>query len=144
MDQIRNQINTLIKIAKISDEEKKTILAKLVSLNEDQLNRMKRNLMQQVAVDIFFDSLEELEKDDRLLDEAAVTEIENKIIAKFEETQQLILTESELSEIRQNLQTMQQKVASTAVKTQPQAAQQAPVQTPMAPKSVALPTPPAV
>lgn len=143
LDQIKNQIQALLKIAKISDEEKKNLLGKLPASTQDQLEALKTNLMQQVTVDVYFDMIEEFEEDDHLLDESDLDELVNKIIKRLDDTQAVVFTDAELASIRQNLQDIQQKVASTAVKTQPQAPQQAPVQTPMAPKPVTPPTLPA-
>jgi hypothetical protein len=107
---LSHQITSLIKIAKIPDEEKTKISSQLPSLSIDQLERLKANFIQQISIDIFFDSYEELQKENKILDDAAVDEIEKRIAKKFEETQELIITDSELSSIRQSLQAVQQKV----------------------------------
>lgn len=116
---LSHQITSLLKIAKIPDEEKGKISSQLPTLSLDQLERMKVNLLQQISVDIFFDSYEEMQKENKILDDEAVNEIEKRITKKFEETEELIITDTELSSIRQSLQTVSQKVANPQVPVNP-------------------------
>lgn len=132
IEQLQSQIKVLLNIAKITPEEKTSLLERLPSASQDQLEKLRLNLMRQVSVDIFFDALEEAEKDNRIFDEEVLEEVQNKIIAKFEEVGHNFYTQSEITEIRQNLQAMQQKVAGSASAPSSESTipQQAPVQNP--------------
>lgn len=136
-NQLNHQITSLLKIAKIPDEEKVKISSKLPSLSVDQLERLKANFMQQISMDIFFDSYEELQKENKILDDEAVDEIEKRIAKKFEETQELIITDSELSSIRQSLQTVQQKVVNPMIANNPISPTQPVVPIPAVPEPIA-------
>lgn len=97
------KITTLLKQVKISQKEKDSLLSKLPASTDEQLERLHDNLLMQITTDIYFDYLEELEKDDRLLGEDDYETLMAELARKFETAYNYYLTESEIGKVRQNL-----------------------------------------
>ncbi len=113
IEQLQSQIKALLDIVKISQEEKTNLFSKLSTSTLEQLEALRTNLMQQVVIDIYFDEVEKLENSEYLLDDSDLDEMTNKIITRLEETKNLVFTEAEINQIRQNLVDVQKVPAST-------------------------------
>lgn len=107
-DQLKNQIISFVKIAKISQEQKDKILSRLPQSTSQQLDAVHAVMMQQVIMDIYFDELEKFEKSENLLDETDLEEMYKTIVKKMDDTYSLVLTEAELNQIRSSLQNIKQ------------------------------------
>ncbi len=108
MDQekLKQKITALLKIAKISDEEKKFLLEKLPTSTPEQLTKLEDNLHRQIAVDAHLEALEKLEKDDKILTSNDYQDMEKEIATKLLAAQDSAFTQTEIADIRSKLATL--------------------------------------
>lgn len=107
--QLINKIKSLLKIANLSQETTTRLLAQLETSTDQQLKKLHDILMQHVHANIYIDSLEELGRDDRLLDNDDVDKYIDKFDKKLSEIDSQISSDSEIDKIRQELTQLTQK-----------------------------------
>ncbi|MBI2611576.1 hypothetical protein HYW54_02400 [Candidatus Gottesmanbacteria bacterium] len=114
-EELINKIRGLLKVAKISQEEKDEILAKIETIDAGRLGKLHDNLLQQIMIDIYFEFLDEVDNDERLLDDEDINEFVQKLKEKLEKVESNLLSETEVEQIRQNLKSIQQNAQQSVV-----------------------------
>ncbi len=102
-EKLKRQINYLLGVLKIPDEEKENLKARLPISTPEQLAMLQDNLMRQAATEIYVDFLDELDSDDKLLDEEDEKEYESKLEAKLAALDSSVFSETEIDSLREKL-----------------------------------------
>ncbi len=144
IETLKSQVRSLLGMTKIPLEEKDFLTVKIGVSTQEQLLKLKDNLMRQVAADIYLEFLDEVDKNDELLDEDALEDLQLKLETKFTQAESSVLTEAELSQVREHLTelTGQESVNTGLPPTQPPTS---PVNTPLeveTPSPTIVPPPP--
>lgn len=103
IQQLKQQVTQLLHAVAIEEEERQDLLSRVETSTQEQLEQLEDNLLRQIAADTYFAYLEELEQQDRLLDEEDVPGIEDEIIKRIMEKQSQIFTQAQMDQVRAHI-----------------------------------------
>jgi hypothetical protein len=126
------KIKLFITIAKLPQQDASFILGKLDSSTQQQLEKVHDNLLEQIVINMYFEFLDEIDAEKRLMTEEVEEELLKKFDARFDQVSENLLTETELNQVRGHIQAIQTQAT--------QAMQPSTTPTPIAPTPVATPT----